>query len=158
MKREIKAIPDFIEGMHIYVLEYGECKFLFNRGWDEKYKAEVYEIEDGFGCCRFTPAYNCFELKSYSRIWIMSDSAIEVTCGIAYNFRIFAINVGKNCRVVYEVDEKDAGHDEIELFDVGDLLPIAWRGYGIEFGWLIDRWLRRLDGEVISADDECISV
>ena len=158
MNREIKDLPDFVEGADIYVLDYGECKYLSNRGWDEKYKSEVYEIKDINGRNRYTPSYNCFELKSYSRIWTMGESAIEVTCGIAYNFRTFVTNVGKTCRVVYEVAETDNEYVVSEIIEAGDVLQIAWRGYGIEFGWLIDRWLRRLEGEVISSDDECCSV
>ncbi|MBK5275603.1 MAG: hypothetical protein JJE30_11195 [Desulfuromonadales bacterium] len=158
MNREIKAASDFVKGTIIYVLDFEECKYLSNKGWDERYKAEVYEIEVDCGCNRNTPAYNCFELKSYSRIWTMGESAIKVTCGIAYNFHTFVTNTGKTCRVVYEAAKTDSKYGASEIIEAGDLLPIAWRGYGIEFGWLIDRWLRRMEGEVISADDECCIV
>ena len=158
MKKEIKAIPDLIEGTIIYVFERGECTYLSNRGWDEKYKSEIYEVKDSDGLTIRIPAYNCFELKSYSRIWTMGDSAIKLVCGTAYNFRTFAENVGKTGRVVYGVKGEDYACDEVEIFNAGDLLPIAWRGRGIEFSWLIDRWLRRLEGEVISNDDEYCSI
>jgi hypothetical protein len=124
-------------------------------GWDEKYKAELYEVEEHDGSLISVPAYNCFELKSYSRTWTMGTSAIEVTCGVAYGFRTFVTNVGKRTRVIYAIDETC---EYSETFEAGELLRIAWRGYGIEFGWLIDRWLRRLEGEVIDRDAECCTI
>ena len=49
-------------------------------------------------------------------------------------------------------------YNKMITFVGGDLLPIAWCGRGIEFSWLIDRWSKRLAGEVISNDDEYYSI
>lgn len=151
MKKEMKAVPTFRKGRKIYVLDRGECKYMARLGWDERYNAELYEVERHDGSLISVPAYNCFELKSYSRTWTMGTSAIKVTCGVAFNFRTIVTNVGTRTEIIYEQDEKT---EVSEIYEVGDPLPVAWRGYGIEFSWLIDRWLRRLEGEVISQDDE----
>ena len=40
-----------------------------------------------------------------------------------------------------------------ETFKEGDRLHKDWEGRGIEFDVLIDKWLRRLNGEIIPLSD-----
>ena len=148
----MKPVPAFRKGQKIYHVDHGECTFMARLGWDETYNAELYQIKLHNGSLDSVTACNCFELKSYSRTWTMGSSAIEVTCGVAYGFRTVVTNVGKRAEVIYEEGETD---ENSITFEVGEMLPVAWRGYGIEFGWLIDRWLRRLEGEVIRYDEWC---
>jgi hypothetical protein len=57
---------------------------------------------------------------------------------------------GNPVRVRYSNDDED---DDEEIFRDGDELPKDWEGQGIDFGMIIEKWLRRLNSESIPLSD-----
>jgi len=72
----------------------------------------------------------------------MGEARIEISSRCAVKI----VNKGARTRVCY-------GAGDTEVFEKGDMLHKDWRGKGVEFGYLIDRWLRRLSGEEIPLTD-----
>jgi hypothetical protein len=76
-------------------------------------------------------------------LWRLRDAMIEVT----YD-PILLFNRGEATWVRY-------GHskEERELVVANDRLHKDWEGCGIDFPMIIEKWLRRLNGEMIGLSD-----
>lgn len=126
--------PDeFTPGQTIYVFEQGEGTYRSSRLSETG--TLLHEV-DFDGEIVTESAHNCFN-DERSRVWRMHAAAVEVSY-LPEGVRI--INKGAPTTVWYH--EKWS-----EKFETGEELHKDWRGLGIEFDYLIDAWLRRLNGE-----------
>lgn len=88
----------------------------------------------------------CFHLRpdgTYSRRWQWNNAIIEITSDPVKLF-----NRGPTTLVRYSENDGDE-----ELMPENGQLHKDWEGYGIDFPMIIEKWLRRLNGEFIPLSD-----
>ena len=138
---------EFTQGERISVFEYGEATYVANEGYSDEYESDMYQVEID-GEVIVVPSTFCFSVGvdgTAFRRWRMGAAEIEVTeSPIKIRLR------GNPVRVRYSNDDED---DDEEIFRDGDELPKDWEGQGIDFGMIIEKWLRRLNSESIPLSD-----
>lgn len=148
MHRKIKPIPPFRKGQKIYTFESGEGIFISNKGWDCERQQDMYEMDFNGRRELYSSTY-CFTFRKQSRIWKLGKAKIEVFPNAFEGVRI--VNCGEDTVVRWSDEEGDE-----DLIRKGDILIKDWRGVGIEFDNIIDKWLRRLNGEQIPLWEDII--
>jgi hypothetical protein len=140
---------EFTKGECITVFEYGDGTYVANEGYSDEHESDMYRVEID-GEVIVVPSTFCFSVGADGtpfRRWRMGAAEIEVTeSPIKIRFR------GSPVRVRYSDDDDDEDADE-EIFRDGDELPKDWEGQGIDFGMIIEKWLRRLNSERIPLSD-----
>jgi hypothetical protein len=148
MLREIIG-NDFKENEQIYIFELGLATFIESLGYSEEYKEYLYLVllkEDKD--VTTVPSSICFNIGQLemARNWSLNTLQIN----LHYRTSTTAIHLlysGEPIKVCYD-NKRDC-----EFFREGDRLHNDWEGNGIEFNVLIDKWFRRLNGEMIPLSD-----
>jgi hypothetical protein len=137
---DIKGEPIRKRGK-VYVFEQGEGKLVSVAAGSNPWFSQEMLVQIG-GKSIVCLSCNCFIIKKgsiYSRLWTRGRVQIEITCEpIKLN------NRGGPAWVCYSADGQSR-----ELILPGDRLHKDWDGNGVQFATLIDKWVRRLAGEVI---------
>ncbi len=148
MIREIFG-NDFKRSEQIYVFDLGLATFIENLGCNEKNEEDLYLVlleEDKD--LMTVPSSDCFNVGQFgmTRNWSYNTFKINLYYKTSTG-TIRLLYSGEDVRVCY--DKKR----DCEFFREGDRLHKDWEGRGIEFGVLIDKWFRRLNGEIIPLSD-----
>lgn len=157
MKKGIKG-EAFEKGELIYVFEYEFCEFVGLAGIDKESCEEIFEVKCYNGLNTFLSS-SCFKIGNisneesskkinvddpqdfnydYYRIWELGEKRIKLT----YD-PIKIYNLSDKTLVRYNLK------DDFEYFETGEELNIDWEGMGVELDMIIEKWLRRLNGEII---------
>lgn len=144
MIREIFA-SEFSKDERIYVFEMGFAIFIANLGYNDEENEYIYSVLLEEDTCE-SKVYSsiCFTIvqSQMVRTWFLNTIKVELHYTTTNN-RIRLVYLGDP--VVVSYDKKR----DFETFKEGDRLHNDWEGSGIEFDVLIDKWLRRLNGEII---------
>lgn len=144
----------------VYVFEY-EHGTVVGSEYNEERNEEFYEIDLLYGDRITVPSSCCFKVFKKKNAQPINHDDIEF--GDVYDFyREWELN-GKKIRLRYDPIEMyylgdrvkvsyDNKHD-FEYFEAGDALNIDWEGYGVALDMIIEKWLRRLNGEIIPFSD-----
>lgn len=148
MIREISA-NDFSKDEKIYVFEMGFAIFIKDLGYNDEENEYIYSVlleEDT--CESRVHSSMCFTIvqSKMVRTWFLDTIKVDLHYTTT-NSRIRLIYSGEP--VVVSYDKKR----DFETFKEGDRLHNDWEGNGIEFDVLIEKWLRRLNGEIIPLSD-----
>ena len=148
MIREIHG-SSFDENEKIYVFDVGFATFISNLGYAENDEEEVYLVllegdKDPSTFC----SSSCFKigLSEMTRTWFLKNLKVD----------LYYEPVIGSIRLIYSGEPVVVSYDkkrDSETFKKGDKLHRDWEGNGIEFNALIDKWLRRLNGEIIPLSD-----
>ena len=134
----------FYANDRVYVFDVGYGIFIENLGYSEESREDKYKILLGDGDEVVVSSSICFEIveSKMVRTWSLNTHKVVLT----YDHSAIVIKLlylGEPVKVCYD-NKRDC-----EVFKQGDRLHKDWEGRGIEFDVLIDKWLRRLDGEII---------
>ncbi len=133
----------------IYIFDLGFATFIKNLGYAEDKKEEVYLILlEGDQNSSTVRSSSCFKigLSEMARTWFLDTLQVD----LHYKPTVGSIHlIYSGEPVVVSYDRKR----DFETFKKGDKLHRDWEGNGIQFNVLIDKWLRRLNGEIIPLSD-----
>ena len=149
MDRDIKA-SEFATGELVYVFEQGPGKFIANLGFDEEWEEEMLQVEGTIdGRARTTCCFTYGSNHEVFRFYSLGKASVKIVYCDDYEVRpVKILYQGPEVLVRYSDEE-----GERETFKDGDELHKDWDGRGIEFDVLVDKWLRRLNGEIIPLSD-----
>lgn len=140
---------DFRENEQVYVFDLGTATFIENLGYNEEDEEDQYLVllEEDKDVITVSSS-NCLSIGQF-----------EMTRNWSYNMlkvNLYYRNSTNAIRLLYSGEPVKVCYDkkrDCEFFREGDRLHKDWEGNGIEFNILIDKWLRRLNGEIIPLSD-----